>query len=114
MQAKNLPEAGRIDWSANPSLIADRIRALSVPGKSAFAFYEGRKVYIAQATPVDSDDVEEFNIGGIILGRTDTGIIVSAGTGRIEIRRLQFEGEKEISGAGALAAGRVAFTKKFS
>ena len=104
----------RIDWGKPQGEIYNLIKVLSHPHLGAYTFCEGKKVHIWKAKLCDTDEVEEFNAGGLMLGKTDDGIIVSAGTGHLEIKRLQFEGEEELNAAEAAAAGKIKLGQKFS
>ena len=104
----------RIDWGKPQRETYNLIKVLSHPHPGAYTFCEGKKVHIWEAKLCDTDEVEEFNAGGLVLGKTDDGIIVSAGTGQLEIKRLQFEGEKELNAADAVTAGKIKLGQKFS
>jgi methionyl-tRNA formyltransferase len=82
------PEDGLIDWNKNSKQCYDWIRALTRPYPGAFTYWNGKKVLIWKSR-ISSE--KETRPGQIL--NCDDKIIVSTGSGSIEILELQIEGE---------------------
>jgi methionyl-tRNA formyltransferase len=82
------PENGRIDWSRPATHIYNLIRGVTHPYPGAFTFLDNKKVIIWSARPVDGSGAP-----GHILSQHP--LTVGTGSGALEIRSLQIEGEPE-------------------
>lgn len=84
------PEDGRIDWSLGAERIYNLVRGVTHPYPGAFTTLSGRRLFIWQALPVE---------GAAEPGRvvSTEPLRVGTGAGLLEIRRLQMEGEAELS-----------------
>ncbi|MFY9300361.1 MAG: methionyl-tRNA formyltransferase [Candidatus Nitrosotenuis sp.] len=82
------PEDGLIDWSKNSKQCYDWIRALTRPYPGAFTYWNGKKALIWKAR---ISDEKETRPGQIL--NCDDKIIISTGSGSIELLELQIEGE---------------------
>ncbi|HEX8961076.1 MAG TPA: formyltransferase [Geobacteraceae bacterium] len=90
------PADGLIDWSRSAVQIYNLIRGVTHPYPGAFAHLDGRKVIIWQAWPVDGSGEP----GRVV---STEPLLVGTGSGLLEVRSLQAEGEEEMP-AAAFAA----------
>lgn len=88
---------GRIDWTAEASLIDRQIRALN-PEPGTWTTFNKKSVKIIDAAPSIHDSIE---LPGKIL-ETNKDLIVKCRTGALKILKLQPEGGKPMSGADFL------------
>lgn len=86
------PADGLIDWSSSAVQIYNLIRGVTHPYPGAFTRLERKKVIIWQACPVAGEGQP-----GLILSQDP--LLAGTGAGVLEIRRLQLEGEQELSAA---------------
>lgn len=86
------PADGLIDWSSSAVQIYNLIRGVTHPYPGAFTFFEGQKVIIWQAWPVEGE-----GLPGHILSQNP--MLIGTGAGVLEIRRLQLEGDLELPAA---------------
>jgi methionyl-tRNA formyltransferase len=84
------PADGLIDWGKGAEEIYNLIRGVTHPYPGAFTFLDGKKVFIWKAWPGPGTGGE----GEIVSERP---LLVGTGDGLLEIRSLQFEGDKELS-----------------
>jgi methionyl-tRNA formyltransferase len=84
------PEDGRIDWSKDAIGIYNLVRAVTHPYPGAFTSFEGKKVLVWSAWPVEGKAVS----GEIVSARP---LLVGTGDGLLQIRSMQVEGEDEIT-----------------
>jgi len=82
------PEDGRIDWTVDAEKIYNLIRAVTQPYPGAFTFVDGKKLFIWWAKPRKNDGGKP----GIVVS-TDP-LIVSAGSGSLEIINYEWEDEE--------------------
>jgi methionyl-tRNA formyltransferase len=83
------PEDGRIDWTQSTHAIYNLIRAVTHPYPGAFTHYEGKKLYLWQAQPLN----EGKGIPGQVISKDP--LRIAAGSGSIEIITLQWEDADE-------------------
>jgi len=97
------PGDGLIDWRASDWQIYNLVRAVTRPFPGAFTYWGERRVMVWAARP--PRDGREAGPPGRILGVGESGSLdVAAGTGALEILRLQVEGWDESDGAAFAAA----------
>lgn len=84
------PEDGRIDWNWDARRIHNLVRAVTHPYPGAFTYLEGRKILIWKAAPLA---MEEKEVPGRVLSVSP--LCVAAGSGMVELRSLQWQGEAE-------------------
>lgn len=96
------PEDGRIDWQQPARSIFNLVRAVTHPYPGAFATWNGARLYVWAA------GVEAGRSGapGRILS-VSPELIVGTGSGGLVVRRVQGDGEAEMSGAQWAAAHSV-------
>ncbi|MBI5485057.1 MAG: formyltransferase [Deltaproteobacteria bacterium] len=82
------PADGLIDWTRSAIQIYNLIRGVTHPYPGAFTFFEGKKVIIWQAWPVEGEGEP-----GKILSQNP--LLVGTGKGLLEIRSIQEEEKKE-------------------
>lgn len=82
------PADGRIDWTMSAVRIYNLIRGVTHPYPGAFTFLNGMKVVIWQAWPLEGS----AEPGKIIA---HDPLTVGTGSGLLEVRMLQIEGEQE-------------------
>ena len=99
------PEDGRIDWTRTSREVHNLVRAVTHPYPGAFTTFEGQRLFVWKATPVDSDPGAD---PGRITAIVPTGVLVGTGRGTLRVERVQLAGAPE-EAAGALAA-RAAIT----
>ncbi len=83
------PEDGRIDWTRSARSIYNLIRAVTRPYPGAFTFAGGKKLFIWQARPLQSQGGEPGQVISV------NPLRIAAGTGSVEVVRLQREGGNE-------------------
>ncbi len=86
------PEDGLIDWSTDSLTIYNLIRAVAHPYPGAFTFFEGKKLFIWKAEPLN---IAHNGPAGAIIS-TDP-LLVAARTGALRIISAQLNGEPEMS-----------------
>jgi methionyl-tRNA formyltransferase len=81
------PEDGAICWQANNRTIFNLVRALKRPYPPAFSFLHGKKVLVNGA----SLEIKKTARAGMITEITDSGIVVSTGSGSILLTEIEYE-----------------------
>ncbi|MHB1950535.1 MAG: formyltransferase [Acidiferrobacteraceae bacterium] len=88
---RRTPEDGRIDWTLPSTRIFNLVRAVTHPYPGAFTTVNGRKLYIWWAAPCEG----QGRCGEVLSLRP---LRVAAGSGALELMRIQWEGEPEAAG----------------
>jgi len=96
------PEDGRIDWSWSASRIHDLVRAVTHPYPGAFTSWRGRRLHVWETRVVAVTGLDAPP--GVILRACDDGFVVQAGAGRLLLRSVQGEGDRELPGPVFLEA----------
>jgi methionyl-tRNA formyltransferase len=91
---KLMPDDMEIDWAASTRDIYNMIRSYTTPYPGAYTLYEGKKVHVMGAKPVE----EPLEYIGRIPGRAaeiikGTGVRVITGDGEILLTRAKLDGE---------------------
>lgn len=86
------PADGLIDWNKSVVQIYNLIRGVTHPYPGAFTYWEGKKVVIWQARPV-----EGCSKPGRVASQSP--LLVGTGNGLLQIVTLQMEGQPEFSAA---------------
>lgn len=99
-----LPEDGEINWAASTKNIDCCIRALVSPFPGAYTYFEGRKLLVWKAKPVNNPPIYVGRISGRVIGRSKTeGFVdVLTGDGVLKIFEVQFEGEERTAAANLI------------
>lgn len=99
-----LPEDGEINWSADTKTIDCLIRALVSPFPGAYTYFQGKKLLVWQAKPVDNPPFYVGRIPGRVIGRSKTeGFVdVLTGDGVVRIWEVQFPGEQKTAAANII------------
>jgi len=99
-----LPEDGEINWSDSTRNIYALIRALVAPFPGAYTYFQGKKLLIWQAKPVNNPPVYVGRIPGRIIGRVKSeGFVdVLTGDGVLRIYEVQLEGEEKTAAANII------------
>ncbi|MFN6572163.1 methionyl-tRNA formyltransferase [Dendronalium sp. ChiSLP03b] len=99
-----LPEDGEISWSAATRSIDCFIRALVSPFPGAYTYFQGEKLLVWQAKPVDNPPSYVGRIPGRIIGRSKTeGFVdVLTGDGVLRIFEVQFAGAERTAAANII------------
>jgi methionyl-tRNA formyltransferase len=97
------PEDGKIDWAKPAGVIYDLVRAVTHPYPGAFTFCRGKKLFVWWAV-VDATEYGGETPGTILSIEQGRGVRIATGAGRLLLKRLQLEGEEELS--ADLFAGR--------
>jgi len=87
------PEDGRIDWTAGAACVRNLVRAVTRPYPGAFTFLDGRKVFVWQATVVET--VRPAAASSVL---STVPLVVACGHGALRIDLAQAEGGVCISG----------------
>jgi len=85
------PQDGVVDWSRPAPELFDWVRAQTDPYPGAFTFYEGERVRIWSANPVDRS-VDDVKPGAVVSVEDGRGVDVATGDGLLRLERLQCEG----------------------
>lgn len=99
-----LPEDGEINWSDSTKKINNFIRALVFPFPGAYTYFQGKKLIIWQAKPVENPPTYVGRIPGRVIGITKTKgyVDVLTGDGVLRILEVQFTGEEKTAAANAI------------
>lgn len=89
------PEDGRIDWNRDAVAIYNLTRAVTHPYPGAFTYFDGRKLFIWKAYPVESS--AQATAGTVI---SEDPLLVKAASGALKLITVQVEGENETDAAG--------------
>lgn len=84
------PEDGAIDWEHDCAFIDRLIRSAGYPYSGAYTSFEGNKIIIREALPVD-DMVFSVRQPGKVWRLTSNGPIVVCGKGLLQIRSAEHE-----------------------
>jgi methionyl-tRNA formyltransferase len=103
-----VPADGEIDWTASSRKIDCLVRALAAPFPGAHTYFQGRRLIIWKAEPVDTPPCYVGRVPGRVVGISKSGgyVDVLAGDGILRISRVQFEGEDSTSAAHVLRSVR--------
>ncbi|QIR40499.1 methionyl-tRNA formyltransferase [Tolypothrix sp. PCC 7910] len=99
-----LPEDGEINWSASTRSIDCLIRALVAPFPGAYTYFQGTKLTIWQAQPVDNPPIYVGRIPGRIINRskTDGFVDVLTSDGVLRIFTVQLTGEEKTAASNII------------
>jgi methionyl-tRNA formyltransferase len=86
------PEDGLIDWSKDALALYNLIRAVTHPYPGAFTFFEGKKLFIWKAEPLE---IAHTASGGTFISTNP--LLVAARPGALRLISVQLNGEPEIS-----------------
>jgi methionyl-tRNA formyltransferase len=89
------PADGRIDWHASARAVFNLVRAVTHPYPGAFANWQGRKLLIWDSLPL-AEEARSTTAGTIVS--CSPALRVQTGNGLLELRRVQLEGEAELTG----------------
>jgi methionyl-tRNA formyltransferase len=92
-----LPEDGEINWSNSTRRIDCFIRSLVFPFPGDYTYFQGKKMLIWKARPVDNPPAFIGRIPGRIIARSKTegSIDVLTGDGVLRIFEVQLEGSEK-------------------
>lgn len=91
------PEDSKIEWVRPALALYNLIRAVTAPYPGAFAWYQGKKLYVWSSCP-SAGLGESGWIPGTILGVRDGGCLVATGEGNLLLTQMQLQGEEMLSG----------------
>jgi methionyl-tRNA formyltransferase len=99
-----LPEDGEINWSASTKSIDALIRSLVSPFPGAYTYFQGEKLLVWQAKPVDNPPNYLGRIPGRIIGRCkSTGYVdVLTDDGVLRILEVQLPEEEKTAAANII------------
>ncbi|MEA5503141.1 methionyl-tRNA formyltransferase [Halotia wernerae UHCC 0503] len=99
-----LPEDGEINWSTSTRSIDCFIRALVSPFPGSYTYFQGKKLLVWRAKPVDNPPTYVGRIPGRVIGRSKTAGFVDVLTndGVLRIFEVQFEGEEKTAAANII------------
>jgi methionyl-tRNA formyltransferase len=108
MACRRTPEDGFIDWNRSTAEISNLIRGLTSPYPGAFTYYEGRRVTIWTAHPVEQPPHYVGRIAGAVAGisRIDGHVDVLTGDGVLRILEVEREGEHRTAAASVISSIR--------
>ena len=86
------PEDGLIDWSNDAVAVYNLIRAVTHPYPGAFTFFEGKKLFIWKAEPLE---IAHTAPSGTIISTNP--LLVATDQGALRLISVQLNGEPEIS-----------------
>ena len=98
------PEDGRIDWATSGEKVYNLIRAITDPYPGAYSYYEGKKLVIWKAKPVEPSPQYAGRIPGKVvrLSKKDGSVDVLTGDSVIRLFEVQFEGEERLPASSIL------------
>ncbi|MBD2208364.1 methionyl-tRNA formyltransferase [Calothrix sp. FACHB-156] len=104
-----LPEDGEINWSASTRSIDCLIRSLVAPFPGAYTYFQGQKLTVWQAMPVENPPVYVGRIPGRIINRskTDGFVDVLTGDGVLRIFAVQLTGEEKTAAANIIKSVKI-------
>lgn len=92
------PEDGKIFWQSSAPAIHNLVRAVTRPYPGAFTCLRGRKLYLWETVVAgECRAMEPGPSGNIRAIQPGSGILVGTGEGHLMLKRLQLEGEEELS-----------------
>jgi methionyl-tRNA formyltransferase len=99
-----LPEDGEINWSASTRNIDCFIRALVSPFPGAYTYFQGQKLLVWQAKPVDNPPIYVGRIPGRVVGisKSEGYVDVLTGDGILRILEVQLAGEERTAAANVI------------
>ncbi len=99
-----LPEDGEINWSISTRRIDCFIRALVSPFPGSYTYFQGKKLLVWRAKPVDNPPTYVGRIPGRVISRSKTAgfVDVLTGDGVLRIFEVQFEGEEKTAAANII------------
>ncbi|WGV24086.1 methionyl-tRNA formyltransferase [Halotia branconii] len=99
-----LPEDGEINWSTSTRSIDCFIRALVSPFPGSYTYFQGKKLLVWQAKPVDNPPTYVGRIPGRVIGRSKAEGFVDVLTndGVLRIFEVQVEGEEKTAAANII------------
>lgn len=103
-----IPEDGVIDWNGSTVSIYNQVRALAYPYPGAFSYYNGKKLMIWKARPVDDAPCYVGRIPGRTVGisRQEGYVDVLTGDGILRILEVQAEGGEPLPAAEVIQSIR--------
>jgi methionyl-tRNA formyltransferase len=102
------PIDGEIDWTRSTAAIFNQVRALAWPYPGAFTFYEGRKLMIWRAAPLDPPPCYVGRVPGrvVAVSRESGEIQILTGDGVLRIIEVQSPGEEKTAAANVVRSVR--------
>lgn len=99
-----LPEDGEINWSDSTKNIYNFIKALVFPFPGAYTYFQGKKLIIWQAKPVNNPPTYVGRIPGRVIGisKKEGYVDVLTGDGILRILEVQFAGEEKTAAANVI------------
>ncbi|MEH2191993.1 MAG: methionyl-tRNA formyltransferase [Nostoc sp.] len=106
-----LPEDGEINWSDSTTKISSLIRALVSPFPGAYTYFQGKKLLIWKAKPVDKPLTYVGRIPGrvISISKTEGFIDILTGDSILRIFEVQFIGEERTAPANIIKSVKSTF-----
>ncbi|MBC7286859.1 MAG: formyltransferase [Armatimonadetes bacterium] len=95
---RRTPEDGRFEWHWPALKIYNLVRAVTHPYPGAFVDFGGRKLFVWDAYPTAGLVLPMRPTPGTVQALSPTGIEVATGEGNLLLRRVQLEGEAELTG----------------
>jgi methionyl-tRNA formyltransferase len=103
---RRTPADGQIDWNWPARRIFNLVRAVTHPYPGAFAFIDGRKLYV-WTVKIGAEEGALAAPGTIVADHADGAIEVAAGAGSVILTRVQLEGDVEAAPRQVLEALRL-------
>jgi methionyl-tRNA formyltransferase len=99
-----LPEDGEINWSDSTRKIDCYIRALVDPFPGAYTYFQGKKLLVWKACPIQHPPTYVGRIPGRVVGRSTTAgtVDVLTGDGVLRLFEVQVEGQERMTAAIAI------------
>lgn len=99
-------EDGRIDWSRTAEEISWRVRGLR-PWPGAYTTFRSKNLHIWSAAPMPARSLEGHLPGALVVDHDQLSVVCREGT-LLELKELQLEGRKRLSGRDFLNGIRLA------
>ncbi|MBR2742836.1 MAG: methionyl-tRNA formyltransferase [Clostridia bacterium] len=97
-------ETGRIDFSLPAQRVHDLVRGTD-PWPGAYCIWEDKTLKICKTKVRDTNSDKD---GGTVLSSGKNGIVVSCGSGAVEIMELQLQGKKRMTARDFLNGNKLA------
>ena len=103
-----VPEDGEINWSASTKNIYYLVRALVAPFPGAYTYFQGKRLMVWKAKPLNEPPCYVGRIPGRVIGisKSEGYVDVLTGDGVMRIFEVQFEENERTAAANVIKSVR--------